>query len=290
MRRATTRRLRAVAASLQASSQASSQAAPEFVEEEDPDTAPALEHPLAQRPDGAVEEYELERLREREMEAVERRHYRLATQLRDLQEALRPNQLTLEECAPPTLEAQYQFFLRKGFCVLPDAIEPDVLSEIQAAWSRVVEPVQKQWREDTAQCSGVSGISFQHVPDAVAARYSSPPLYRTFFDIPKFLESDDAFLKLIDRPKVVALLERLVGSGGITSDARTPQGSPYNGIASVGGFQARTVPPEDNDEGYISWHRCDTLPHAACAVAELSSAAHAGTNRRRTTGLSRTTA
>ena len=52
--RAATRRLRAVAASLrlQASSQASSQAAPEFAEEEDPDTAPALEHPLAQRPDG----------------------------------------------------------------------------------------------------------------------------------------------------------------------------------------------------------------------------------------------
>ena len=99
MRTAATRRLRAVAASLQAA--AASQAPMEFAEDEDPDTAPALEHPLAQRPDGTVEEYELERLREREMEAVERRHYRLATQLRDLQEALRPNQLTLEECAPP---------------------------------------------------------------------------------------------------------------------------------------------------------------------------------------------
>ena len=104
--------------------------------------------------------------------------------------------------------------MRKGVCVIPGAIEPDVLSEIQAAWSRVVEPVQRQWREDTAQCSGVRGISFEDVPAAVAARYSSPPLYRTFFDIPKFLQQDDVFLNLIDRPKVVRLLDRLVGSGG----------------------------------------------------------------------------
>ena len=51
------------------------------------------------------------------------------------------------------------------------------------------------------------------------------------------------------------MLERLVGLGGVTTDKRTPQGSPYHGVASVGGFQARTVPSENNDEGYISWHR-----------------------------------
>ena len=88
-----------------------------FVEEEDPDTALALEHPLAQRSDGQVEDFEFERLRQREAEAVGRRQYRLATQLRDLQECFDPrNQLTLEECCPPTVEAQYQFFLRKGVC------------------------------------------------------------------------------------------------------------------------------------------------------------------------------
>lgn len=54
---------------------------------------------------------------------------------------------------------------------------------------------------------------------------------------------------------MVALLELLVGLGGITTEERKPQGSPYNGVASVGGFQARTVPSENNDEGYISWHR-----------------------------------
>ena len=101
-------------------------------------------------------------------------------------------------------------------------------------------------------------------------------------DIPNFLQKDDVFLNLIDRPKVivktnpaaspiliqhyqfldkrvvkqvVALLELLVGLGGITTEERTPQGSPYNGVASVGGFQARTVPAENNEEGYIGWHR-----------------------------------
>jgi hypothetical protein len=90
-----------------------------FVEAEDPDTALALEHPLAQRADGAVEEYEFERLRLREAEAVGMRQYRLATALRDLQECLDPrNPLTLEECCPPTVKTQYQFFLRNGvsFC------------------------------------------------------------------------------------------------------------------------------------------------------------------------------
>ena len=90
-----------------------------LAEDENPDAALALEHPLAQRADGRVEQFELgergvaERLRE--AEAVGRRQYRLATQLRDLQECLDPrNQLTLEECCPPTLETQYQFFLRNG--------------------------------------------------------------------------------------------------------------------------------------------------------------------------------
>lgn len=86
-----------------------------LAEDENPDAALALEHPLAQRADGRVEQFEFERLRLREAEAVGRRQYRLATQLRDLQECLDPrNQLTLEECCPPTLETQYQFFLRNG--------------------------------------------------------------------------------------------------------------------------------------------------------------------------------
>ena len=55
--------------------------------------------------------------------------------------------------------------------------------------------------------------------------------------------------------QVVALLELLVGLGGITTEERTPLGSPYHGVASVGGFQARTVPAENNEEGYIGWHR-----------------------------------
>ena len=91
-----------------------------LVEDENPDAALALERPLAQRADGQVEEFEFERLRVREAEAVDRRQYRLATQLRDLQECFDPrNQLTLQECCPPTLETQYQFFLRNGVSFCP---------------------------------------------------------------------------------------------------------------------------------------------------------------------------
>lgn len=118
------RRLQKVATALHVSARTSrgTGSTPEtkyFVEEEDPDAALALEHPLAQGADGAVEEFEFQRLRLREAEAVEKRQYRLATALRDLQECLDPrNRLTLEECCPPTVETQYQFFLRNGvsFC------------------------------------------------------------------------------------------------------------------------------------------------------------------------------
>ena len=59
------RRLRTVATALSAAGPVA------FVEHEDPDTALALEHPLAQRADGQVEGHELVRLRLREAEAVE---------------------------------------------------------------------------------------------------------------------------------------------------------------------------------------------------------------------------
>ena len=112
------RRLQVVATALQSARAAreSTCARETYVEEEDPDTAAlALEHPLTQRADGAVEEFEFERLRLREEAAVGRRQYRLATALRDLQECLDPrNQLTLEQCCPPTVETQYNFFLRNG--------------------------------------------------------------------------------------------------------------------------------------------------------------------------------
>eukprot|EP01047_Picozoa_sp_COSAG01_P055561 COSAG01_NODE_6200_length_3797_cov_318.655760_4_plen_285_part_00 len=103
--------------------------------------------------------------------------------------------------------------------------------------------------------------------------HGGPKVYRSFFDIPKLFEADDVFLNLIDRPKVVELLSRLVGLGGLDAgndERRLIQGevtsrykgfpasrhSPYHGIAQAGGCQARVVPSsEANSHGYISWHR-----------------------------------
>lgn len=105
-----------------------------FAEQEDPDTALALEHPLAQRADGQVEVFEFDQLRQREAEAVRRRQYRLAAQLRDLQECFNPrNQLTLDECCPPTAEAQYQFFLRKGVRLVAPHPEPALADSFDTA-------------------------------------------------------------------------------------------------------------------------------------------------------------
>lgn len=255
-RRRRRRRLRALAAAV--SSAAVERARPwpgdpftnRSANEPDPEASAALLHKLAQKPDGSVEPRELEELATRERAAAESRDYRLAAQLRDLQEVLRPSSLKLRDCMPPTVDEQYAFFLKQGFCVLPDVLAPPQLREIQSAWERIVPGVRAKWKLEKRGGEGISGIKFQKPPEGF------PDIYRTFFDIPQLLEQDDAFLSLVDCPKVVALLSRLAGQGGLQpgSEARG-EFSPYHGIAQCGGFQARTIPPEGNGDGYISWHR-----------------------------------
>lgn len=116
--------------------------------------------------------------------------------------------------------------------VISDAIDGSLLREIQEAWTRVVAPIQKQWEKDIKQGEGIDGLFFQKPPASSIAAPTTrgSVLYRTFcetqhlpcipvlrmlgfvdsrgacvlVDIPNFLEQDDVFLNLIDRPKVLA--------------------------------------------------------------------------------------
>ena len=147
-----------------------------------------------------------------------------------------------------------------------NAVAPQQLERLQHAWERVSNVARVQWQRDKEGGEGVSGQNFAKPPAGGAG------VHRTFYDIPNFLEQDDTFLELIDLPDVVALVERLCGVGGLqppAADAAPPtplqlhhgvaagfpasQLSPYHGIAQCSGFQARVVPSEGNQHGYIRY-------------------------------------
>eukprot|EP01047_Picozoa_sp_COSAG01_P055562 COSAG01_NODE_6200_length_3797_cov_318.655760_5_plen_194_part_00 len=134
---------------------------------------PSLPHKLAQDAAGRVEQWELDELAARETEAAARRDYRLAAQLRDLQETLRPRiggPMTLAECmAPATTSERYEFFLRHGFCVIPQAVDPKLLARMQPAWRHASVVARRQWEADKVGGEGVSGLYQRPISTATVA-------------------------------------------------------------------------------------------------------------------------
>ena len=80
--------------------------------------------------------------------------------------------------------------------------------------------------------------------------------YVTFFDLNHELQQEDEFVQMVLSPKLLPLLSRVCGDGGLGDDPR-PDGSKYHGIVRYAGDMVlRCVPPEGHDSaGYTSWHR-----------------------------------
>ena len=92
---------------------------------------------------------------------------------------------------------------------LPSCITPSVcpLSSLRLILTSFLSaPARAQWERDKVGGEGVRGQNFA-VPPA-----GGPGTHRTFYDIPGFLEQDDAFLEVVDLPAVVALVGRLCGT------------------------------------------------------------------------------
>ena len=82
---------------------------------------------LRQHDDGSVWAEDLEMLRHQEQEAAQQQSYRHAQLLHDIRHALGPKpQLTLGDCAPTGVDAQLEFFLQNGFCILHNVLTADV--------------------------------------------------------------------------------------------------------------------------------------------------------------------
>ena len=82
-------------------------------------------------------------------------------------------------------------------------------------------------------------------------------IYRTFFDVEKLYDDDDAFVDLIDNEAMLPLLSLICGGGGTSLEYNATYGS-----LRFGGQGGRVVPPDINPEGYCPWHRDFPAPDA----------------------------
>ena len=150
---------------------------------------------------------------------MERRDYDEAAALVRLQGVVTPRPggpLTVAECAPQTLEEQYDFFLEAGFCVILGTLEGEQLERAQAAFLRREDPARRAYEESRSLAPPVSAEDRLRLegekPSQLFGADGEPILradgspvshgaYRTFFDNDELAEEDDVFVDLIDNPK-----------------------------------------------------------------------------------------
>ncbi len=187
-------------------------------------------------------------------EAVRAQDYREAASLKNILDAFgsAPHRIGLQEAMEVgqagSLSQQAQFFFDHGFACIPRAVEPKLLTRLQAAWmskSAIMEPM---WRQRVA-----AGATSN--PRGKVGRFESRVSSRAF-DMPTadFFSGADGrtLLEVVALPKVISLLEKVV--------APRPR-------LRLCGVQARTVIPQPAESfaGYTNWHTdsssADGWPH-----------------------------
>ena len=102
------------------------------------------------------------------------------------------------------------------------------LAQVQAAWARHEAPVRAEWEAAKLLGEGVSGgLNFER------GTWHA----RKYFDLPRFAELEDCFLRVLELPVVIALMKEVIG-----------------GAVLLRSIQARTV-PADGEGGYTRWVR-----------------------------------
>lgn len=156
---------------------------------------------LRQLPDGSVDPEDLADLDHRIAAAATARDFRLAAQLNDTLEAVRPGRqpLALSDCTHTDEELQVEFFNRNGFCIVDGVYEGERLRQAQAAWLAAQQPVEERWRYVFSTAFRLFSAEFRPIlvcfRSALRAegtgrkagdglKYENIDAYRTFFDIP----------------------------------------------------------------------------------------------------------
>ena len=144
----------------------------------------------------------------------------------------------------PTMEDTVSFFRENGFWVVPDAVSGDWLKDVQSAFTKAQIPARKLWQEAREARKKYSNsvdepfnLGESRLGEEMTGHHAD-----AYFDVPRFIEQDDCLLKLLDNPKVLPILEAVMG-----------------GKIQVNQIQARTLPADSNAH-YTYWHR-DTDPN-----------------------------
>lgn len=204
-------------------------------------------------------------------QAVKAHDYRRASYIHQLHECLRPKPaLTLQDCAPESVEAKADFFLKNGFVCVENALGGAALSRAQAAWAEFERPSKDMWLDARQHNHGIARHSFRDADEGfpVVARkwfgitgltYSQPANVNPVAQ--PFLELDDAFLDLIDYSDEVWQTAERVLCGPHANDLE-PERLPQRGTVRCTGVGPRTYPSDADAEGYTYWHRDSARPDA----------------------------
>lgn len=133
----------------------------------------------------------------------------------------------------PDADRCAEFFLEQGFLFVDDLLTGDALSIAQSAYKAALEPERRLWA-DAVQAGEAAGPGGSN---------TAPGRYNTgYFDLPRILEQHSCFLDIVTHPRIVSVLERVVG--------------PEVQVLNV---QCRNYPSQDlvvaQEHGaYSSWH------------------------------------
>lgn len=126
------------------------------------------------------------------------------------------------------------FFRRNGYWVFEDAVAGEWLKRLQKKWVEAAAPARELWEHAfKASDDPLKPAAPIDVPDLRGKLQHAPG----YFDIPRFAEYDDCMLHLLDNPRIIPVLEKVMG-----------------GKVQVKQIQGRTVPAEAADR-YTHWHR-----------------------------------
>jgi ectoine hydroxylase-related dioxygenase (phytanoyl-CoA dioxygenase family) len=93
-------------------------------------------------------------------------------------------------------------FLEEGYLFVDDILAGDALAEAQSAYRAALEPERLAWADAVAagEAAGPDGSN------TAPGRYNSQ-----YFDLPRIVEQHGCFLDIVTHPRLVSVLERVVG-------------------------------------------------------------------------------
>ena len=214
----------------------------------------------------------------------------MAEYLKQTIAVLGPNDrpMTTEDCVGSAEDPQAaaELFFRNGFIILRDCFTASAVAAMSAAWDTADAIERPAWEIARRASRGIARHSFpaNRVPEGVGV------VSRKFYGLSRSLfDLDDAFVDLIDSPKVLPVLkwvltkgsglphlkgepELTAAQGTLPKPVTSPRMEDIAGAREQAAFQAnygtlictgagaRTYPADADGAGYTYWHRDESQP------------------------------